>query len=391
MAATAATSPAAHHRPWYTVLYVQVLIAIAIGIAVGYYYPDLGKELKPLGDGFIALIKMMIAPVIFCTVVHGIASMGDLKKVGRVGVKTLFYFEVVSTLALGIGLLVGEIVQPGVGFNIDPATLDAKAVATYVTRAKEEGIVAHLLAIIPPDTFFGALARGRPAAGPAGIDPDRLCAYAPRRGRRAHHPRDRQCREGVLHGHRHDRARRADRCVRRDGLHDRRVRRRLAVETDRADRRVLRDQRHLRAAGARHHRVFRRLLDPALHRLHQGRAADRRRHLVVGDRAAADDPEDAAARRLEIGCRPGDPDRLQLQSRRHQHLHDAGDAVPGAGDQHAADHRAGARHPGHRHDHLEGRLGRHRRGFRHARRHARDRARHPDPVARESSSASTSS
>jgi aerobic C4-dicarboxylate transport protein len=146
-------------RPWYTVLYIQVLIAIAIGIAVGYFYPDLGKQLKPLGDGFIALIKMMIAPVIFCTVVHGIASMSDLKKVGRVGVKTLFYFEAVSTLALAIGLLIGEIVQPGSGFNIDPATLDPKAAATYVTKAKEESIVAHLLGIIP-DSYVGALARG---------------------------------------------------------------------------------------------------------------------------------------------------------------------------------------------------------------------------------------
>ena len=146
-------------RPWYTVLYVQVIIAILIGIAVGYFFPGAGVAFKPLGDGFIQLIKMMIAPVIFCTVVHGIASMSDLKKVGRVGVKTLVYFEVVSTLALVIGLLVGEIVRPGSGFNIDPATLDPKAVSSYVTRAKEEGIVAHLFAIIP-DTFFGALARG---------------------------------------------------------------------------------------------------------------------------------------------------------------------------------------------------------------------------------------
>jgi aerobic C4-dicarboxylate transport protein len=146
-------------RPWYSVLYIQVLIAIALGILIGHLYPNFGKELKPLGDGFIALIKMMIAPVIFCTVVHGIASMSDLKKVGRVGVKTLFYFEAVSTLALVIGLIVGEVVQPGSGFNIDPATLDPKAVATYVTKAKEESIVAHLLGIIP-DSYFGALARG---------------------------------------------------------------------------------------------------------------------------------------------------------------------------------------------------------------------------------------
>ena len=147
------------HRPWYSVLYIQVLIAIAVGIFIGHFWPDLGKALKPLGDGFIALIKMMIGPVIFCTVVHGIGSMRDLKKVGRVGVKSLFYFEVVSTLALIIGLIVGEVLQPGKGFNIDVASLDPKAVAGYVTKAKEEGIVAHLLAIIP-DTFMSAFAKG---------------------------------------------------------------------------------------------------------------------------------------------------------------------------------------------------------------------------------------
>jgi len=147
------------HRPWYSVLYIQVLIAIAVGIFIGHFWPDLGKALKPLGDGFISLIKMMIGPVIFCTVVHGIGSMRDLKKVGRVGVKTLFYFEAVSTIALIIGLIVGEVLQPGKGFNIDVASLDPKAVAGYVTKAKEEGIVAHLLAIIP-DTFMSAFAKG---------------------------------------------------------------------------------------------------------------------------------------------------------------------------------------------------------------------------------------
>src|SRR6516164_9331297 len=154
-----AQSSGAPRGPWYTILYVQVLIAIAAGVAVGYYDPQLGVQLKPLGDGFISLIKMMIAPVIFCTIVHGIASMGDLKKIGRVGIKTLVYFELVSTLALAIGLIVGEVLQPGKGFNIDIASLDPKVVASYVTRAKEEGIVSHLLGIIP-DTFIGAFARG---------------------------------------------------------------------------------------------------------------------------------------------------------------------------------------------------------------------------------------
>jgi aerobic C4-dicarboxylate transport protein len=158
MPTEAATAPAPRkHRPWHTVLYIQVLIAI--GVLVGHFYPGLGKALKPLGDGFIALIKMMIAPVIFCTVVHGIASMGDLKKLGRVGVKTLVYFEVVSTIALGVGLLIGELVQPGAGFDIDPASLDPNAVASYVTRAKDESIVQHFMQIIP-DTFIGAFAKG---------------------------------------------------------------------------------------------------------------------------------------------------------------------------------------------------------------------------------------
>src|SRR4029453_3356658 len=105
---------------WYKVLYVQVLIAIALGVVVGRFYPHLGKELKPLGDGFIALINMMIAPVIFCPVVHGISSMGDLKRVGRVGLKALIYFEVVSTIALAIGLIMGKLLHPGAGFNTDP-------------------------------------------------------------------------------------------------------------------------------------------------------------------------------------------------------------------------------------------------------------------------------
>jgi aerobic C4-dicarboxylate transport protein len=156
---TTAAQPTARRVPWYRVLYLQVLIAIVLGIALGRFYPQAGVAMKPLGDGFIALIRMMIAPVIFCTVVHGIASMRDLGKVGRVGLKAVAYFEAVSSVALGVGLLIGEVAQPGAGFNIDPATIDPKSVANYVTRAKEEGIVPHLLAIIP-DSFFSALVNG---------------------------------------------------------------------------------------------------------------------------------------------------------------------------------------------------------------------------------------
>src|ERR1700745_3639499 len=111
---------APRRRPWYKILYVQALLAIAIGVFPGHFFPATGAAMKPLGDGFIALIRMMIAPVIFCTVVHGIASMRDMTKFGRVGLKTLVYFEAVSTVALAVGLLVGELVQPGSGFPYDP-------------------------------------------------------------------------------------------------------------------------------------------------------------------------------------------------------------------------------------------------------------------------------
>ena len=111
-------------KPWYSILYVQVLIAVFIGIVVGNQFPELGKSLKPLGDGFVNLVKMIIAPVIFCTVVHGIASMSDLKKLGRVGIKALVYFEVVSTVALIIGLIVVNTLQPGAGFNVNLKSLD---------------------------------------------------------------------------------------------------------------------------------------------------------------------------------------------------------------------------------------------------------------------------
>ena len=120
---TAASNPAPH-KAWYRILYLQVLIAVFLGILIGYFFPEVGKSLKPLGDGFIKLVKMIIAPIIFCTVVHGIASMSDLKKLGRIGGKTLLYFEVVSTLALVIGLVVVNVLKPGAGFNIDPTTLD---------------------------------------------------------------------------------------------------------------------------------------------------------------------------------------------------------------------------------------------------------------------------
>ncbi|HZR56324.1 MAG TPA: C4-dicarboxylate transporter DctA [Terriglobales bacterium] len=146
-------------RPWYTVLYTQVVLAILLGILVGHFFPNTGIALKPLGDSFVALIKMMIAPVIFCTVVQGIGSIGDMKKIGRVGIRALAYFEVVSTIALIAGMLIAHLVQPGKGLNINPATLDPKTISTYVSHIQDVGFVARLQAIVP-ETFVDAFVHG---------------------------------------------------------------------------------------------------------------------------------------------------------------------------------------------------------------------------------------
>ncbi len=140
-------------------LYFQVLTAIAIGILLGHFYPELGAQMKPLGDAFVKLIKMIIAPVIFCTVVTGIAGMESMKAVGRTGAVALLYFEVVSTIALIIGLVVVNVLQPGAGMNVDPATLDAKAVAMYAEQAQQQGVVGFLLDVIP-GSVVGAFASG---------------------------------------------------------------------------------------------------------------------------------------------------------------------------------------------------------------------------------------
>ncbi len=143
----------------YHHLYFQVLTAIAMGVLLGHFYPDTGVDMKPLGDGFIKLIKMIIAPIIFCTVVTGIAGMEDMKKVGRVGVKALLYFEIVSTLALAIGLLVVSVIQPGAGMNADVSKLDTKGLESFTAKAQSHGTVDFLTNIIP-NTVVDAFAKG---------------------------------------------------------------------------------------------------------------------------------------------------------------------------------------------------------------------------------------
>ena len=146
-------------QPFYKLLYVQVLAAIVAGILLGHFYPEIGAQLKPLGDAFIKLVKMIIAPVIFLTVATGIAGMSDMKKVGRVAGKAMLYFFTFSTLALVVGLVVANVVQPGAGMHIDPATLDAAAVATYTEKAHDSSITGFLMNIIPT-TIVGAFADG---------------------------------------------------------------------------------------------------------------------------------------------------------------------------------------------------------------------------------------
>ncbi|MBL8474393.1 MAG: dicarboxylate/amino acid:cation symporter [Rhodocyclaceae bacterium] len=146
-------------KPFYRSLYFQVLTAIALGVALGHFYPETGASMKPLGDAFIKLIKMIIAPIIFCTVVVGIAGMEDMKKVGKTGGLALLYFEVVSTLALIVGLVIVNVVQPGAGMNVDVSTLDTKGIAAYTAPGKMQTTTEFLLAIIP-STVVDAFAKG---------------------------------------------------------------------------------------------------------------------------------------------------------------------------------------------------------------------------------------
>ena len=158
-AASAKTAPVSRKPPFYRVLWVQVVVAIMLAVVLGYVDPARAMAMKPLGDAFIRMITMIITLIIFCTVVTGIAGMENLKKVGRVGGLALVYFEIVSTIALLIGLVVGNVVHPGSGFNVNAATLDAKSVADYAGQAKAQGVTEFLMHIIPT-TVFDAFAKG---------------------------------------------------------------------------------------------------------------------------------------------------------------------------------------------------------------------------------------
>jgi aerobic C4-dicarboxylate transport protein len=150
---------AAGKKPLYKSLYMQVIVAIVVGILLGHFFPETGEAMKPLGDGFIKLIKMIIAPIIFCTIVVGIAGMEDMKKVGKVGGYALLYFEIVSSVALVVGLIIVNLVQPGAGMNVDPQSLDTKGVSAYTKPGQMQSTTDFLLNVIP-STVVGAFAQG---------------------------------------------------------------------------------------------------------------------------------------------------------------------------------------------------------------------------------------
>src|SRR5215813_7092003 len=158
---TAIPAPAAAKsaKPWYRQLWIQVLVAMGLGILLGWIDPERGAAMQPLGDAFIKAIRMLIAPIIFCTVVHGIAQMHDVARVGRVAVKALVYFEVLTTVALVIGLVAVNVIRPGVGMNVDLSTINTSLVDPYVKQTGDLGFIPFLMNIIP-STFVGAFAEG---------------------------------------------------------------------------------------------------------------------------------------------------------------------------------------------------------------------------------------
>nr|GFB73595.1 hypothetical protein [Tanacetum cinerariifolium] len=265
-------------QPIYKSLYAQVIVAIIVGIALGHWYPETAVTLKPLGDGFIKLIKMVIAPIIFCTVVSGIAGMQSMKSVGKTGGYALLYFEIVSTISLIIGLIVVNVVQPGAGMNIDVSTLDASKVAAYVTAGKDQSIVGFILNVIP-NTIVGAFANGDILqvlmfSVIFGFALHRLGAYG----------------KPILDF--------IDRFAH------------LAGAIGSADAVLLHHLPAVRVGGAGLHRESSRLQHSQADQVHPRRAVDRAGYLVLRVGAATHADQDGASGRQEIRCWPGDSDRL---------------------------------------------------------------------------------
>jgi sodium:dicarboxylate symporter family protein len=267
-------------QPFYKNLYVQVLFAIAVGVLLGYFRPATAIAMEPLGIGFIKLIKMMIAPIIFCTVVLGISGMESMKSVGKTGALALLYFELLSTVALAIGLVVVNVVHPGTGMNVDASTLDSRSIAAYTAPGKLQGAAGFLLDIVP-ETIVGAFAKGEILQVLFFSILFRLCSAPRRRTRQA---------GGELYraallcavpycGHHH--ARRAAGRVWSNGLHHRQVRAAHVVPARQADGVLLYDMPDLHFSRAGPGCAYARLQHLKIPQVHQGRAADRAGYLIV--------------------------------------------------------------------------------------------------------------
>ena len=224
---TAAPATARRKNPWWAQLWVWVLIAMALGIALGIAAPDLAGQMGPLGDAFIKLIRMLIAPIIFCTVVTGIAHMADMARVGRVAIKAIIYFEVMTTVALIIGLLAVNILQPGAGMNVDVSKLNPSVVEPYVKLTHEVGFVPFLVNVIP-SSFVGAFTEGNILQVLFIAVLSRLRPGLARRTGQAPCGRHRRRVEDALRHRRHRDVDGADRGIWCDRLYGRQVRRRLA-------------------------------------------------------------------------------------------------------------------------------------------------------------------
>src|SRR5208282_2218566 len=211
-------------RPFYVQLWFLVLVAMAAGVALGQLYPDIGARMEPLGNAFIKAIRVLIAPIIFCTVVHGIAGMATMAKVGRVAIKALIYFEVLTTVALVIGLIAVNLFQPGAGMNVDLSHVDTSSVAPYIEQTHGRTTAQFLLDIIP-NTFIGAFSEGNVLQV---LYVSVLCGFALSWMGQAADRSDRDRLADVLSHRRHRDVGGADRGVRRHGLHRRQVRHRLA-------------------------------------------------------------------------------------------------------------------------------------------------------------------
>ena len=314
-------------QKFYQILYVQVIFAIVVGILLGHFFPHTGEAMKPLGDAFIKIVKMIIAPVIFLTVVTGIAGMTNMKKVGRVAGKSFAYFLTFSTLALLVGMLVANVIQPGSHLNIDPATLDAGKVSTYVDKAKDSSVVGFLMNIIP-DTVVSPLVNGNILQvlfvsilfGVSLAMVDYQFAAGIVRAR-------------VPHGGDTDEFGSCRR-VRRYGVYHRQIRHFIHRQPAVAGGDVLYHVDFVRAGGAGCGGEIQRLFHYQAGEIHQRRNVAGAGHVIVRGGAADFDAENGKSRLRKIGGGLGDSDRLFVQSGRHEYLYDDGGVVHCAGGRH---------------------------------------------------------